>query len=87
MTDVWLSPSEILELTRPLTRPHAQLRHLRRMGIRAERRPDGSVLVLRAWLADRPASAAQSSPRPRLKSEDEKATSPRLPQAQLALVR
>lgn len=81
-----LSPDEILELTRPLTRPHAQLRHLRRMGIRAERRPDGTVLVLRAWLADRPGSGAQSSPRPRLKS-DEKISPPRLPKARLALVR
>lgn len=81
-----LSPTEILELTRPLTRPHAQLRHLRRMGIRAERRPDGSVLVLRAWLADRPDPGAQSSPRPRLKS-DAKTPSSRLSQARLALVR
>lgn len=82
-----LTPAEILELTKPLTRPAAQLRHLRRMGIRAARRPDGSVLVLRAWLAERPESAAQSSPRPRLKSEREKTTSPRIPQARLALVR
>lgn len=86
MTDLFLSPSEILELTRPLTRPHAQLRHLRRMGIRAERRPDGTVLVLRAWLADRPGAGAQSSPRPRLKS-DEKIPPPRLSKARLALVR
>lgn len=86
MTDI-LTSSEILDLTRPLTRPHAQLRHLRRMGIRAERRPDGSVLVLRAWLAERPGSAAQSSPRPRLKSDDKKAPTPRLSQARLALVR
>lgn len=82
-----LTPAEILELTRPLTRPHAQLRHLRRMGIRAERRPDGSVLVLRAWLADRPESAAQSKSRPRLKSDDQKVSAQGLPQARLAVVR
>ena len=81
-----LTPDEILELTHR-TRPHAQLRHLRRMGIRAERRPDGSVLVLRAWLAERHESAAQSKPRPRLKSDDQKTPQTGLSQARLSVVR
>ena len=81
-----LTPEEILELTHR-TRPASQLQHLRRMGIRAERRPDGSVLVLRAWLAERPESAAQSSPRPRLKSDDKKISAPGLSQARLSVVR
>lgn len=61
-----LSPDEIAEITGK-TQPAAQIRHLRRMGIRAERRSDGSVCVVREWLADRPRNATQS--KPRLKSE------------------
>ncbi len=50
---VALSPAEILEITGK-TQPAAQLRHLRRMGIRAERRADGTVCVLHAWLTEKP---------------------------------
>ena len=82
-----LTPGEIFDLVRPRTRPAAQLRHLRRMGIRAERRPDGSILVLHAWLAERPESAAQSPPRPRLKSDDQKIPAKGLSQARLSVVR
>jgi len=81
-----LAPDEIFDLTHR-SRSDAQLRHLRRMGIRAERRPDGSVLVLRAWLAERPESAAQSAPRPRLKSDDQKTPETRLSQTRLSVVR
>lgn len=79
---LYLTDEEIEGLTH-LVRAAAQLRHLRRMGIRAERRPDGSVLVLRAWLAERPEAAAQSKPRPRLKSDDKAGIS----EARLVLVR
>lgn len=63
-----LSPAEIVEITGKV-QPAAQIRHLRRMGIRCERRadPDEPVCVLRVWLAERRQPAAES--RPTLKSE------------------
>lgn len=45
-----LSPAEIAELAPDLTQSAAIARELRRIGIRAELRRDGSVLVLREWL-------------------------------------
>lgn len=45
-----LSPAEIADLCPGLVQPAAQVRELRRLGIRAELRRDGSVLVLRCWL-------------------------------------
>lgn len=45
-----LDPAEIATLAPGLTQPAAIVRELRRLGIRAELRRDGSVLVLRAWL-------------------------------------
>ena len=65
--DPWFTDAEIADMTRPLTQPAAQQRRLRAMGIRAERRPDGTVLVMRAWLADSANDSAQS--KPRLKSD------------------
>jgi len=41
-----LTPEELIDLTHR-TRPKAQLRALRAMGIEARQRPDGSVAVLR----------------------------------------
>ena len=71
MLDVTLSAEEIYSITRK-AQPAAQLRHLRRMGIRAYRRSDaeGSVCVLRAWLAVNEEGGAQSQPR--LKSDRQK---------------
>lgn len=57
----YLTPREIEGMT-GLTQFAAQVKYLRRIGVRAERRNDGSVLVLREWLAERPAKAAQSRP-------------------------
>lgn len=67
---VALTTGEILELTKPLIQPAAQVRFLRRIGIRAERRPDGSVLVLHEWLAGRPPVGAQSTPIMKCDRED-----------------
>ena len=63
-----LSFDEIYEIT-GMIQPAAQLRHLRRMGIRAYRRadPEGSVCCLRAWLAVKDERSAQS--RPTIKSD------------------
>ena len=63
-----LSKDEIAEITGKV-QPAAQLRELRRVGIKAFRQadPEHPVLVLRAWLAEEPAKAAESAPR--LKSE------------------
>lgn len=68
MTDAQLTVAEIVKATGK-TQPAAQIRHLRRMGIRAERshNPDAPVLVMRAWLALPPPGGAES--RPRLKSD------------------
>jgi hypothetical protein len=58
-----LTPEEIAELTGK-TQPAAQLRHLRKMGVRAYRRDNGkgSVCVAREWLAGRSTATAQSKP-------------------------
>jgi hypothetical protein len=58
---------EILAITRPVTQAAAQIRHLKRMGIRAERRPDGSVLVMPEWVAKKDETGGRS--RPQLKSD------------------
>jgi Domain of unknown function (DUF4224) len=67
---ICLTPDEIFEITKKV-QPAAQLRALKRMGIRAYRRddPQGSVCVVRDWLAGTAAAGAQS--RPRLKSDRE----------------
>lgn len=67
MKEPYLSEPEIANMTRPLTQPAAQVRHLRSLGIRAERRPDGTVLVMRAWLA--PSANDDAKSKPRLKSD------------------
>ncbi len=63
-----LEPDEIENITGK-TQPAAQLRQLKRMGIRAYRRENGkgSVCVLHAWLAPAPMGSAES--KPILKSE------------------
>ena len=58
----YLSPEEIAGMTRPLTQAAAQMRYLRKIGIRAERRPDGSVLVMREWLVVRMPSEPKRRP-------------------------
>lgn len=60
--DVTLSVAEIERLTGKI-QPAAQIRHLRRMGIKAERsdNPDHPVVVCRAWLALKAAPAQQSA--------------------------
>lgn len=51
-----LSPEQIARITGKV-QPAAQIRHLRKMGIRAERsaNPDEPVCVLEAWLNGKPA--------------------------------
>lgn len=63
-----LTKDELFEITGKV-QPAAQMRELRRAGIRAVRQadPERPVLVLRAWLAEEPAKGAESAPR--LKSE------------------
>lgn len=65
-----LSSDEIFDMTGKV-QPAAQIRHLRRMGIKAERsdNPDKPVLVCRAWLAIRSAPVAQSSAKPKQRWE------------------
>jgi hypothetical protein len=45
-----LPDDKIMDIARPLKQPAAIIRYFRGLGIRAERRPDGSVLVLEEWL-------------------------------------
>ena len=65
--DASLTQEAIAKMTHPLTQPAAQIRYLRKIGIRAERRPDGKVLVLWAWLAQPANDGAEF--KPRLKSD------------------
>lgn len=62
MIAMMLTYDEIAEITKPLKQPAAQVKYLRSIGIKAERRPDGSVLVLREWLANPLTSAVASRP-------------------------
>ena len=43
-----LSDPELADICRPLTQHAARIRYLRTLGLRVERRPDGSPLVRRA---------------------------------------
>lgn len=63
-----LSEGEIYEITH-LVRPADQLRVLTSMGIRARRRSDGSVMVLRAWLSS-PTESSTKVRRPQLRLDD-----------------
>ena len=65
---VTLTPAEIFDITRKV-QPAAQIRELRRMGIRAYRTtdPEQPVTVCRDWLSEKPQNEAES--RPMLKSE------------------
>lgn len=59
-----ISPEEIFELTGKV-QPAAQLRWLRKMGIRAYRtqNPDRPVCVCREWLTSRPPIQAPQAPK------------------------
>lgn len=47
----WLTSDEISNLCQPLTQPAAQSRFLKNaFGIEAKRKPDGSLLVMRAQI-------------------------------------
>lgn len=63
-----LTPEEIYEITGKV-QPAAQLRELRKMGIRAHRgdNPDRPVVVVREWLTERKSTSVES--RPQLRSE------------------
>ena len=67
-----LTPDEIYDITGKV-QPAAQIKHLRRMGIKAERsdNPDAPVCVMLAWLASSNDPGAQS--KPRLKSDQKAA--------------
>ena len=67
-----LPESEILDIAHPLTQPAAIVKYFNKIGIRATRRPDGTVLVLREWLAQPVESGTKS--RPTIKSEKAHAT-------------
>ena len=69
MPDEFLSPAELFKATGK-TQPAAQIRHLRRMGIKAERsdNPDNPVVVARSWLAVSSRPVAESQ-KPMLKSD------------------
>lgn len=56
-----LPDDKIMDIARPLKQPAAIIRYFRGLGIRAEKRPDGSVLVLEEWLHQN-----IQSPRPKL---------------------
>ncbi len=60
--NIALTVTELFELTH-YVRALEQLRELQRMGIRAHRRADGTVCVLRAWLAEPGQMGAQSGPK------------------------
>jgi hypothetical protein len=60
-TPLALTPAEIADLT-GLVQPAAQVKYLRSIGIKAERRRDGSVLVCRDWLAQPQTSGVASRP-------------------------
>lgn len=61
---MWLTESELADLTHR-TKPAAQARALRDMGIPYHRRPDGTLVVLRRTL-DAPEKNRQASPALRL---------------------
>jgi hypothetical protein len=69
INDHTLAPEEIAEMTGKV-QAAAQIRHLRRMGIKAERsdNPDRPVVVCRAWLGVKSKAEAESRP-PMLKSD------------------
>jgi hypothetical protein len=46
--DLFLSDAEIADICRPLKQHAARIRYLKRLGVRVERRPDGSPLVARS---------------------------------------
>lgn len=71
---MFLTPEEIYKVTGK-TQPAAQIRHLRRMGIRAERsdNPDAPVFVAREWLT----MANPAPTRPLRRSEREQAAQAR----------
>lgn len=60
--NIALTANELFELTH-YVRALEQLRELRLMGVRAHRRADGTVCVLRAWLAEPGQLSAQSGPK------------------------
>ncbi|HXC41471.1 MAG TPA: DUF4224 domain-containing protein [Burkholderiales bacterium] len=67
--DGQLTPEQIFNMTGKV-QPAAQIRHLRRMGVKAERsaNPERPVCVVREWLT--PATAKiEAKSGPRLKSE------------------
>lgn len=58
----WLSAEEVADLCRPLTQPAAQSRFLKDVfGIEAKRKPDGSLLVMRAQI-EAPAPVTPETP-------------------------
>jgi hypothetical protein len=58
----WLTQDEIADLCKPLTQPAAQARYLRdTFKIEAKRKPDGSLLVMRAQV-EAPATATPETP-------------------------
>ena len=45
---IHLTDDEVASICRPLKQPAAQIRYLSRLGVRVQRRPDGTPLVLRS---------------------------------------
>lgn len=43
----YLTPDEVAEITEPLTQGAARIKYFRRIGVKAEPRPNGQPLVLR----------------------------------------
>lgn len=64
MNSITLSQQEIEEITH-LKRPTHQMRYLKGLGIKAQKRPDNTVLVLRHHLAP---AANDTAQQPQLKS-------------------
>jgi hypothetical protein len=56
-----LSDDEIASITKPLTQGAARIKYFRRLGVRAEARPNGQPLVLRIDFERRRQEAANDS--------------------------
>lgn len=57
----YLTDEEIAEICRPRTQGAAQIRYLRALGLRVERRADGTPLVWRHHLERTPAAAGPAA--------------------------
>lgn len=57
----WLSQQEIDDLCKPLTQHAAQIRYLRRLGLKVEKKPGGAPLIIRTHFEETMNPAGKTS--------------------------